>query len=97
MLDNTNHAVVVGASEIAGKPIAMLLTEQLATVTLCHVATRDLTFHSRRAEILVVAVGKPGLIGPDHVRDGAVVIDVGINRVTMPDGRVARGSADRPP
>ena len=53
------EAVVVGASEIAGKPIALLLTEQMATVTLCHIATRDLAAHTRRAEILVVAVGKP--------------------------------------
>ena len=80
------EAVVVGASEIAGKPIALLLTEQMATVTLCHIATRDLPPHTRRAEILVVAVGKPGLIGADHVREGAIVIDVGINRVTGPDG-----------
>src|SRR5213079_3757075 len=56
------EAVVVGASEIAGKPIALLLTEQMATVTLCHVATRDLSQHTRRAEILVVAVGKSGLV-----------------------------------
>jgi methylenetetrahydrofolate dehydrogenase (NADP+)/methenyltetrahydrofolate cyclohydrolase len=80
------EAVVVGASEIAGKPIALLLAEQLATVTLCHVATRDLRSHTRRAEVLVVAVGKPALIGAEDVRDGAVVIDVGINRVTQPDG-----------
>jgi methylenetetrahydrofolate dehydrogenase (NADP+)/methenyltetrahydrofolate cyclohydrolase len=80
------EAVVVGASEIAGKPIALLLAEQMATVTLCHIATRDLASHTRRAEILVVAVGKPDLISADHVRPGAVVIDVGINRVTLPDG-----------
>jgi methylenetetrahydrofolate dehydrogenase (NADP+)/methenyltetrahydrofolate cyclohydrolase len=80
------EAVVVGASEIAGKPIALLLAEQMATVTLCHIATRDLMCHTTRAEVLVVAVGKPGLIGADHVRDGAVVIDVGINRVEQPDG-----------
>jgi methylenetetrahydrofolate dehydrogenase (NADP+) / methenyltetrahydrofolate cyclohydrolase len=80
------EAVVVGASEIAGKPIALLLTEQMATVTLCHIATKDLIAHTRRAEILVVAVGKAGLIGADHVRDGAIVIDVGINRITLPDG-----------
>jgi methylenetetrahydrofolate dehydrogenase (NADP+)/methenyltetrahydrofolate cyclohydrolase len=80
------EAVVVGASEIAGKPIALLLAEQMATVTLCHIATRDLMQHTRRAEILVVAVGKAGLIGAEHVRDGAVVIDVGINRVTLADG-----------
>ena len=80
------EAVVVGASEIAGKPIALLLTEQMATVTLCHIETRDLAQHTRRADILVVAVGKPGLIGADAVREGAVVIDVGINRVTTADG-----------
>jgi methylenetetrahydrofolate dehydrogenase (NADP+)/methenyltetrahydrofolate cyclohydrolase len=80
------EAVVVGASEIAGKPVALLLTEQMATVTLCHVATKDLAAHTSRAEVLVVAVGKPGLIGPEHVREGAVVIDVGINRVALPDG-----------
>jgi methylenetetrahydrofolate dehydrogenase (NADP+)/methenyltetrahydrofolate cyclohydrolase len=80
------EAVVVGASEIAGKPIALLLTEQMATVTLCHVATRDLTAHTAQADVLIVAVGKPGLIGASHVRSGAVVIDVGINRVKESDG-----------
>lgn len=80
------EAVVVGASEIAGKPIALLLAEQMATVTLCHVATKDLMSHTRRAEILVVAVGQPGLISAEHVREGAVVIDVGINRIALPDG-----------
>jgi methylenetetrahydrofolate dehydrogenase (NADP+) / methenyltetrahydrofolate cyclohydrolase len=80
------EAVVVGASEIAGKPISLLLTEQMATVTLCHIATRDLAAHTRRAEILVVAVGKAGLIGSDHVKEGATVIDVGINRITLADG-----------
>src|SRR5688572_3120519 len=77
------EAVVVGASEIAGKPIALLLTGEMATVTLCHIATRDLSAHTRRADVLVVAVGKPGLILSEHVREGAVVIDVGINRVTQ--------------
>ncbi|HEY7115267.1 MAG TPA: bifunctional 5,10-methylenetetrahydrofolate dehydrogenase/5,10-methenyltetrahydrofolate cyclohydrolase [Tepidisphaeraceae bacterium] len=80
------EAVVVGASEIAGKPIALLLTEQMATVTLCHIATRDLGAHTRRADVLVVAVGKPNLISAEHVREGAVVIDVGINRVKLTDG-----------
>jgi methylenetetrahydrofolate dehydrogenase (NADP+)/methenyltetrahydrofolate cyclohydrolase len=80
------EAVVVGASEIAGKPIALLLTEQMATVTLCHIATRDLSSHTRRAQVLVVAVGKPGLIGADQVQDGAIVIDVGINRIKLADG-----------
>lgn len=80
------EAVVVGASEIAGKPIALLLTQRLATVTLCHIATRDLTSHTRRADVLVVAAGKAGLIGADHVKPGAIVIDVGINRIALPDG-----------
>jgi methylenetetrahydrofolate dehydrogenase (NADP+)/methenyltetrahydrofolate cyclohydrolase len=92
LIKSTRHeirgaeAVVVGASEIAGKPIALLLAEQMATITLCHIATKDLMAHTRRAEILVVAVGKAGLITAEHLRDGAVVIDVGINRVTGPDG-----------
>ncbi len=80
------EAVIVGASEIAGKPIALLLAEQMATITLCHIATKDLKSHTKRAEILVVAVGKPKLIGADHVKDGAIVVDVGINRVKQPDG-----------
>jgi len=80
------EAVVVGASEIAGKPITLLLAEQMATTTLCHIATKDLAGHTRQAEVLVVAVGKPGLIKGADVREGAVVIDVGINRVAQPDG-----------
>lgn len=80
------EAVVVGASHIVGKPIAMLLLEQQATVAVCHIATRDLKLHTKRAEILIVAAGKAGLITADHVRDGACVIDVGINRITLPDG-----------
>ncbi len=76
------EVTVVGASRIAGKPIALLLTERQATVTLCHIHTRDLFIHSQKADILVVAVGKPGLISAGHVKPGAVVIDVGINRVT---------------
>ena len=82
------HAVVVGQSRIVGRPIAMFLTMQMATVTACHIATRDLAAHTRTADILVVAVGKPGLIGAGHVKPGAVVIDVGINRVKLrgPDG-----------
>lgn len=80
------ETVVVGASPIAGKPIALLLSDQRATVTICRTATRDLAAHTRRAELLVVAVGQPGLITADHVREGAVVIDVGINRIALPDG-----------
>ena len=80
------EATVVGASQIVGKPVSLLLTEQMATVSLCHIATKNLKEHTRRAEILVVAAGKIGLITADHVREGAVVIDVGINRVTLADG-----------
>ena len=81
------EAVVVGASEIAGKPIALLLAQQMSTVTLCHIATRDLALHTKRAEVLVVAVGKPNLIHGENIKEGAVVIDVGINRVPGPDGK----------
>ncbi len=80
------EAVVVGASQIVGKPVSLLLTEQMATVTTCHIATRDLKAHTRRADILVVAVGKSGLITGDHVKDGVIVIDVGINRIKQADG-----------
>lgn len=75
------EAVVVGQSRIVGRPVAAFLTTQMATVTACHVATRDLAAHTRRADILVVAVGRPRLIGAEHVKAGALVIDVGINRV----------------
>ncbi len=63
-----------------------MLIERRATVTVCHTATRDLAGHARRAEILVAAAGRPEIITGDMVREGAVVIDVGINRVTLPDG-----------
>ncbi len=81
------EACVIGASTIVGKPVAQLLLAAGATVTVCHIHTRDLAAHSRLAELLVVAVGKPGLITPAHVRPGAVVVDVGINRQTGPDGK----------
>jgi len=80
------EAVVVGASEIVGKPVSLLLSDRRATVTMCRSATKDLAMHCCRADILVAAVGKPGMIGPQHVKEGAVVIDVGINRITLPDG-----------
>ena len=80
------EAVVVGASVIAGKPISLLLAEQEATVTLCHIATKDLASHTRRADVVVVAVGKAGLIRGEDLKPGAVVVDVGINRVMQPDG-----------
>jgi len=75
------NAVVVGRSNIVGKPIAALLLEANATVTICHSRTQDLREHCRRADILVVAVGKPRFIRGDWIKPGAVVIDVGINRV----------------
>jgi methylenetetrahydrofolate dehydrogenase (NADP+)/methenyltetrahydrofolate cyclohydrolase len=74
------RAVVVGRSNIVGKPAAMLLLHANATVTVCHSRTAGLAAQTREAEILVVAVGKAGVIGPDQVREGATVIDVGMNR-----------------
>jgi len=75
------QAVVVGRSNIVGKPIAMLLLQQHATVTICHSRTADLGAVTRQADVLVVAVGRPNFITGDMVKPGAVVIDVGINRV----------------
>ena len=75
------EAVVIGQGPIAGRPIALFLQQQLATVTVCHKETRDLAAHTRNADLLVVAAGRPQLIGPEHVKPGAIVIDVGINRV----------------
>jgi methylenetetrahydrofolate dehydrogenase (NADP+)/methenyltetrahydrofolate cyclohydrolase len=75
------EAVVIGRSEIVGKPMAMLLLAQHATVTICHSRTADLAAHTRRADILVAAVGRPGLVTPDMVKPGATVIDVGVNRL----------------
>ncbi|WKZ46393.1 MAG: bifunctional 5,10-methylenetetrahydrofolate dehydrogenase/5,10-methenyltetrahydrofolate cyclohydrolase [Anaerolineales bacterium] len=82
------EVVVVGHSEIVGKPVALLLVEELATVTICHHGTRNLSYHTRQADALIVAVGKPGLITADMVKPGAAVIDIGINQidVTLPDG-----------
>lgn len=74
------HVVVVGRSDIVGKPMAAIALENNATVTVCHSKTKNLAEHTRMADILVVAVGKPGLITGDMVKPGAVVVDVGINR-----------------
>jgi methylenetetrahydrofolate dehydrogenase (NADP+)/methenyltetrahydrofolate cyclohydrolase len=76
------HAVVVGRSDIVGKPAAMLLLNQNATVTICHSKTRDLGAITRQADILVAAIGRPGFITPEMVKPGATIIDVGINRIT---------------
>ncbi|VEP15382.1 Bifunctional protein FolD [Hyella patelloides LEGE 07179] len=80
-------AVVVGRSILVGKPITLMLLEANATVTIAHSRTQDLTAVCRQADILVAAVGKPEMITPDMVKPGAVVIDVGINRVTDSDGK----------
>jgi methylenetetrahydrofolate dehydrogenase (NADP+)/methenyltetrahydrofolate cyclohydrolase len=80
------EAVVVGASNIVGRPMAMLLLQAGATVTLCNSKTRDLGAHTRRADILIAAVGRPQMITADMVKLGAIVIDVGINRLA--DGRL---------
>ena len=76
------HAVVIGRSDIVGKPMAMLLLHRDATVTICHSKTPNLAEVCRQADILVAAVGRPGLVTRDFVKPGAVVVDVGINRVT---------------
>jgi methylenetetrahydrofolate dehydrogenase (NADP+)/methenyltetrahydrofolate cyclohydrolase len=76
------EAVVIGRSDIVGKPVAMLLLNQNATVTVCHSKTRDLPAVCRRADILVAAIGKAGMVTRDFVKPGATVIDVGINRIT---------------
>ncbi len=76
------HAVVVGRSDIVGKPMALMLLHENATVTICHSRTRDLVEECRRADILVAATGKAGLITAQHIKPGAVVIDVGMNRIT---------------
>ena len=78
----SRHAVVVGRSDIVGKPAAMLLLQQNATVTICHSKTRDLGAITRQADILVAAIGRPGFITPEMVNPGATIIDVGINRIT---------------
>ncbi|HEY7253534.1 MAG TPA: bifunctional methylenetetrahydrofolate dehydrogenase/methenyltetrahydrofolate cyclohydrolase FolD [Methylomirabilota bacterium] len=80
------EAVVVGRSRLVGKPLAQLLLARHATVTMCHTRTRDLAAHCRRADILCVAAGRAGVITGDMVREGAVVIDVGVNR--LPTGKV---------
>jgi methylenetetrahydrofolate dehydrogenase (NADP+)/methenyltetrahydrofolate cyclohydrolase len=82
------EVVMVGHSEIVGKPAAHMLMAAGATVTVCHHKTRSVAMHSRRADVVLVAVGKPHLIGADMIKPGAVVIDIGINQVTGADGTV---------
>ena len=75
------EAVVVGRSKIVGKPVAVLLLHRHATVTLCHSQTRDLPEVCRRADILIAAIGRPAMLTRDYIKEGAVVVDVGINRI----------------
>jgi len=79
------HAVIVGRSNIVGKPMAMLLLQENATVTICHSRTRDLPSVTSQADILVAAIGRAGFIRGEHIREGATVIDVGINNVADVD------------
>lgn len=78
------EAVVIGRSNIVGKPVAMLLMQENATVTICHSRTKDLPAVCRRADILIAAIGKPKMVTKEYIKKGAVVIDVGVNR--LPDG-----------
>ncbi len=87
------EAVVIGRSNIVGKPAAILLLNEHCTVTICHSRTKDLKEHARRADVLVAAIGKPRFVTADMIKPGAVVIDVGINRV---DGKVV-GDVDYDP
>ena len=89
------EAVVIGRSNIVGKPMAMLLLQAGATVTVCHSQTRDLAFHTKRADILVAAIGRPRFVTAEMVKPGAVVIDVGINRLQDgPDAGKLCGDVD---
>ncbi|KAF0246997.1 MAG: 5 10-methylene-tetrahydrofolate dehydrogenase/methenyl tetrahydrofolate [Planctomycetota bacterium] len=84
------ECVIIGHSEIVGKPLALLLLQSARhspTVTTCHIATRDLAFHTLRADLLFVAAGVPGLVRKEMVKPGATVIDIGINRQKGPDGK----------
>ena len=87
------EVVVVGHSNIVGKPISIMMLNRNATVTTCHIHTKDLASHTRRADILIVAVGKPNLITADMVKEGVVVVDVGMNKTR--DGKLC-GDVDFP-
>lgn len=88
------NVTVIGHSEIVGKPIAFLMMGLGATVTVCHHMTRSVAMHSRAADAVFVAVGKPGLVTGDMIKPGAAVIDIGINRVQTPEGPRTVGDAD---
>ena len=89
------RAVVLGRSDIVGKPMAMLLLHADATVTICHSRTADLASITRQADVLVAAIGRPGFVRAEHVRPGAVVIDVGINRIESPEAAADLLGAER--
>ena len=76
------NACVVGRSQIVGRPMAQLLLQRDATVTICHSRTRDLAAVTRQADLLVVAIGRPGFIGREHIKPGATIVDVGMNKIT---------------
>lgn len=88
------EVVMIGHSEIVGKPAAMMLMAEGCTVTVCHHMTRSVAMHSRRADVVVVAVGKAHLIGPDMIKPGAAVIDIGINQIETDDGPKIVGDVD---
>lgn len=88
------EVVMIGHSEIVGKPAAMMLMAEGCTVTVCHHMTRSVPMHSRRADVVVVAVGKAHLVGPDMIKPGAVVIDIGINQIETDDGPKIVGDVD---
>ncbi len=88
------QVVVVGQGAIVGRPVTLFLLQEESTVTACHAATRDLARHTAAADVLIVAVGKPGLITGDMVKPQAVVIDVGINHVARPSGDIIVGDVD---
>ncbi len=100
MLKSTNtrleglEVTVIGHSAIVGKPIAFLLMAEGATVTVCHHETRNIAMHSRSADAVFVAVGKPGLVTGNMLKPGAVLIDIGINEIETPDGTKVVGDAD---
>jgi methylenetetrahydrofolate dehydrogenase (NADP+)/methenyltetrahydrofolate cyclohydrolase len=80
----SRRTVVIGRSDIVGKPLALLLLHADATVTICHSRSRDLASVTREADLLVAAIGRAGFVRPEHVKEGAVVVDVGMNRITNP-------------
>ena len=90
------HAVIVGRSEIVGRPLGSLLLQRDATVTVCHSKTRDLPAITRQADLLIAAIGRPAFIRSEHIGDGATVIDVGVNRLDDEGAAAAIFGTDSP-